>query len=64
MDGKTSMLEEGQTSEVSPGHWHDWWNGSQTEAIVRVEVVPGERFMHAIETLFGLARLGHTNKSR
>jgi hypothetical protein len=28
---------------------------------VRVEITPGERFAHMIETLFGLARLGHTN---
>jgi hypothetical protein len=24
-------------------------------------VTPGERFAHMIETVFGLARLGHTN---
>jgi hypothetical protein len=28
---------------------------------VLVEITPGERFAHMIETLFGLARLGHTN---
>jgi hypothetical protein len=28
---------------------------------VRVEVTPGERFGHMIETLYGLARLGHTD---
>ena len=26
-----------------------------------MEVTPGERFAHMIETLFGLARLGHTD---
>jgi hypothetical protein len=26
-----------------------------------VEITPGERFAHMIETLYGLARLGHTN---
>ena len=26
-----------------------------------MEITPGERFAHMIETLFGLARLGHTN---
>jgi quercetin dioxygenase-like cupin family protein len=61
LDGKTSILREGQASEVRPGHWHDWWNGSDTDALVRSEVFPGERFMHMAETLFGLARLGHTN---
>ena len=28
---------------------------------MRVEITPGERFAHMIETMFGLARLGHTN---
>jgi quercetin dioxygenase-like cupin family protein len=61
LDGTASILSEGQASEVRPGHWHDWWNAADTDALVRVEVTPGERFMHAIETLFGLAQLGHTN---
>lgn len=61
LDGVTSLLREGQSSEVQPGHWHDWWNASDTDALVRVEAIPGERFMHAIETLFGLGRLGYTN---
>jgi hypothetical protein len=26
-----------------------------------VEITPGERFVHMIETFFGLARLGHTD---
>jgi hypothetical protein len=28
---------------------------------VRVEIAPGERFAHTIETMFGLARLGYPN---
>ena len=32
------------------------------DVIVRVEVTPGERFAHMIETLFGLAREGHVNR--
>ena len=62
LNGETSILREGQTREVEPGRWHDWWNASDAEALVRVEVTPGERFMHMIETLWGLARLGHTNQ--
>jgi quercetin dioxygenase-like cupin family protein len=61
LDGKTSVLEEGQTAEVQPGHWHDWWNAADVDALVRSEVFPAERFMHGAETLFGLARLGYTN---
>jgi hypothetical protein len=28
---------------------------------VRIEITPGDRFAHMIETLFGLARLGHSD---
>jgi len=60
-NGQTSVLREGETAVVEPGEWHDWWNASDRDARVRVEVTPGERFALMIETLFGLARLGHTN---
>jgi quercetin dioxygenase-like cupin family protein len=61
-DGKTTILHEGETAVVEPGVWHDWWNASDYDARVRVEVTPGERFAHMIETLFGLATLGYTNR--
>jgi quercetin dioxygenase-like cupin family protein len=60
-DGHTSVLHEGGTAVIGPGVWHDWWNASARDSRVRVEVTPGERFVHMIETFFGLARLGHTN---
>jgi quercetin dioxygenase-like cupin family protein len=60
-DGRTSILREGETSVVGAGVWHDWWNAGARNARVRVEITPGERFVHMIETFFGLARLGHTN---
>jgi quercetin dioxygenase-like cupin family protein len=60
-DKQTSILHEGETAVVEPGVWHDWWNASDRDARVRVEITPGERFAHMIETLFGLARLGYTN---
>ena len=47
--------------DVEPNVCHDWWNASAREARVRVEITPGERFVHLIETFFGLARLGHTD---
>jgi quercetin dioxygenase-like cupin family protein len=59
-DGRTSILREGETAVVEPGVWHDWWNAGDRDARVLVEVTPGERFAHMIETLFGLARLGYT----
>jgi quercetin dioxygenase-like cupin family protein len=60
-DGQTSVLREGESAVIDAGVWHDWWNASDRDARVRVEITPGERFAHMIETLFGLARLGHTN---
>jgi mannose-6-phosphate isomerase-like protein (cupin superfamily) len=61
--GKTGILQQGDAAVLEPGEWRDWWNASDRDARVRVEVTPGERFVHMIETLFGLARLGHTNRS-
>lgn len=60
-DGERSVVTAGETAEVLPGVWHDWWNEGTEDALVRVEITPGERFTHLIETLFGLAREGHVN---
>ena len=60
-NGRTAVLREGETSVVEPGVWHDWWNATDRDVHVKVEITPGERFMHMIETFFGLARLGHTD---
>jgi len=60
-NGQTGVLRQGETSVVEPGVWHDWWNAGSSDARVRVEVTPGERFVHMIETFFGLARLGYTD---
>jgi quercetin dioxygenase-like cupin family protein len=60
-DGQTSVLHQGETAVIQPGVWHDWWNAGDRDARVRVEVTPGERFLHMIETFFGLARLGYTD---
>jgi quercetin dioxygenase-like cupin family protein len=61
-DGQRSVLRAGEQCHIEPGTWHDWWNEGDVDAIVRVEITPGERFAHMIETLFGLAREGHVNK--
>jgi quercetin dioxygenase-like cupin family protein len=60
-NGTTSALGEGDTATVHAGVWHDWWNAADSDARVRVEMEPGERFVLMLETLFGLGRLGHTN---
>lgn len=61
-DGQRSTLHAGESAEIAPGVWHDWFNTAEVDAVVRVEVTPGERFAHMIETLFGLAREGHVNR--
>ena len=58
-DGETSVLSEGDVGVVEAGVSHDWWNAADRDARVLVEVTPGARFSLMIETLFGLARLGH-----
>ena len=60
-DGRRSTLRAGERADIEPGVWHDWWNEAAADAIVRVEITPGERFVHLIETTFGLAREGHVN---
>jgi Cupin domain len=57
-DGRAGILNEDETAVVEPDVWHDWWNATDRDARVRVEITPGERFAHMIETLFGLARAG------
>lgn len=61
-DGQRSTLRAGESADIEPGVWHDWFNRAEVDAVVRVEVTPGERFAHMIETLFGLAREGHVNQ--
>jgi quercetin dioxygenase-like cupin family protein len=61
-DEQMSFLHQGETAVIEPGVWHDWWNAGDREARVRVEITPGERFVHMIETFYGLARLGHTHR--
>ena len=59
--GRTSIVRQGETVTIKPDVWHDWWNASDRDARVRVEITPGERFAHMIETFYSLARLGHTD---
>ena len=60
-NGQTGIVRKGETVVIEPGVWHDWWNATDRDVRVRVEITPGQRFVHMIETFFGLARLGHTD---
>jgi hypothetical protein len=59
--GSDRRSTPGRVRASSLGCGHDWFNEADVDAVVRVEVTPGERFAHLIETLFGLAREGHVN---
>ncbi len=61
LDGQESIAGPGEVAEIPRGHWHDWWNAGDEVAVARVWVSDGRRFLQMIETLFGLARDGHTN---
>jgi mannose-6-phosphate isomerase-like protein (cupin superfamily) len=61
LDGLESPAGADEVVEIPRGHWHDWWNAGDEVAVARVWVSDGVRFLQMIETLFGLARDGHTN---
>ncbi|MBJ7347687.1 MAG: cupin domain-containing protein [Thermoleophilaceae bacterium] len=61
LNGETRVVSAGESVTIPPNAWHDWWNATDKDVRVTVEVTPGERFIHMIETLFGLGRSGHTN---
>jgi mannose-6-phosphate isomerase-like protein (cupin superfamily) len=61
-NGERSTVGPGESADIEAGVWHDWWNEGEVDAVVRVEITPGERFVHMIETIFGLARGGHVNR--
>ena len=61
LNGVESVAGPGEVVEIPQGHWHDWWNAGEEEGVARVWVSDGTRFLQMIETLFGLARDGHTN---
>jgi len=63
INGQTSILRQGESAVIEASVWHDWWNATSRDVRVRVEVTPGLRFAHLIETFFGLARLGHTDRT-
>jgi len=60
-NGQEHRLGTGETMTIEAGIWHDWWNESDRDARLRAEITPGERIIHMIETVWGVARLGHSN---
>ena len=56
--GQTSTLRQEETATIEPNVWHDWWNASDRDARVRVEVTPRERFGPMIEPRMASRGLG------
>jgi quercetin dioxygenase-like cupin family protein len=61
VDGEETTLGAGEWAEVPVGRPHTWWNASQEDAHVLVEVAPALRTEMFFETFFGLAKDGKTN---
>ena len=62
LDGEESLAGPGDVVDIPRGSWHDWWNAGEEVGVARVQVSDGARFLQMIETLFGLARDGHTDE--
>lgn len=56
------VLQKGESADLPRGVPHDWWNASEEEARVIVEVRPAARFEQMVTTLFNLAKEGKTDK--
>jgi quercetin dioxygenase-like cupin family protein len=61
LDGERRTLQPGADVTIPPGTVHDWWNGSDEETEVLVDISPGRRFELMLTTLWGLGRDGKTN---
>ena len=59
---KKVEAKAGEVLVVEPGKAHKWWNAGGDELVFRCEVRPALQFEQLIETMFGLAADGKTNK--
>ncbi|MFN8379555.1 MAG: cupin domain-containing protein [Anaerolineae bacterium] len=62
LDGKERDLRAGDRATVPAGAPHVWWNPSDAEARVQVELRPALDTESFFETFFGLAQSGKVNK--
>jgi quercetin dioxygenase-like cupin family protein len=60
--GETRVAGAGETLVVEPGTAHKFWNAGEHSARFRTEVRPALEFESLIETMFGLAADGKTNR--
>jgi quercetin dioxygenase-like cupin family protein len=59
---ETIVARAGDTVRIDPGTRHTFWNDGATDARFRTEVRPALQFESLIETMFGLAGDGKTNR--
>ncbi|MDX1619751.1 MAG: cupin domain-containing protein [Nitriliruptorales bacterium] len=59
-DDDTRELTAGESLTVPPGHAHGFENRSEQPVVFTGVIHPGGKLLHALSTLFGLAREGKT----
>jgi quercetin dioxygenase-like cupin family protein len=59
---ETIVARAGDTVRIDPGTPHKFWNDGETDARFRTEIRPALQFESLIETMFGLANDGKTNR--
>jgi quercetin dioxygenase-like cupin family protein len=62
VDGAVIVAAAGESVTVEPKTAHQFWNASDTPARFRCVVTPALQFEQLLETMFGLANDGKTNK--
>ena len=62
VDGAVIVAAAGESVTVDPKTPHQFWNASETTARFRCTVTPALQFEQLLETMFGLANDGKTNK--
>lgn len=61
--GQEHSFPEGSEFVIPAGTPHTWWNDGDEEAQVRVEIRPALRTEHFLESMYGLAKDGKTNRA-
>ena len=60
--GTERVVAAGEVLTVPAGTLHTWWNAGEDEAQVRVELTPAGKMERFLETIYGLASAGRTNR--
>ncbi len=63
LNGVEKIANVGESTDITPGTLHDFWNPGTEEALVRVDVQPAERFAALIKNGFSLAQDGKTDRT-